>query len=640
MAEDLDSFFSAGGPLAACLEGYEPREGQLRMARAVARALGAGGVLLAEAGTGTGKTLAYLVPALLSGKKVVVSTATKTLQAQILDHDVPLLAAACGRPVPVALLKGRENYLCLRRFARFRARPLFRFASEAEGYARLERWAGQTPTGDRAEMAGLPDDYGPWREVCSTADSCAGGRCDREAECHLVRQRRAAQRAQVVVVNHHLYFADLAVRSASPGEVLPRHDAVVFDEAQHLEATATQYFGVRVSARRVAELVRDAVGALGTEAKDGVGAAALDALRESGERFWDSLPPAEPAVRLRGALGGEPARRLAPLLDALGRWVDRMAPRQARSPEEEALFRRGEELRADLALFGRAPEPGEVRWLEGRARNPSLHSAPVGIGDALAQTVFRDRGVVLTSATLRVGADFAYLRSRLAVPERAEEIAVPSPFDHRSRGLLYVPGTLPEPNDPAFPTKAVEEAEALVGLSRGRAFCLFTSHRALHAAADALRGRLRFPLLVQGDAPREVLLRSFRETGNAVLLGAQSFWEGVDVPGDALSLVVIDRIPFASPSEPLVEARIEEAQARGESPFRSFQLPAAAMTLRQGVGRLLRRVGDRGVVAILDRRVAERSYGKVLLSSLPPFPLVRDRAAVAAFFSEGDPAPP
>jgi ATP-dependent DNA helicase DinG len=635
MVDELEAFFAAGGPLASCLEGYELREGQLQLARAVEGTLRGGGVLLAEAGTGTGKTLAYLVPALLSGKKVVVSTATKTLQAQILDHDVPLLAAATGRPVPVALLKGRENYLCLRRFARFRSRPLFRFAAEAEGYTRLERWAGRTGTGDRAEMPELPDDYGPWRDLCSTSDSCIGGRCDQEADCHFVRQRRAAQRAQVVVVNHHLFFADLAVRSASPGEVLPRHDAVVFDEAQHLEATATQYFGVRVSARRVGELLREAGAALGKEAKgEGGLAAALATVREASDHFWESLPPAEPAVRLREALGGEAARGLGALLEALGRWADRLAPRQGRSQEEETLFRRGEDLRADLGRFALPPEAGEVRWLEGRGRNPSLHSAPVGIGTSLAEAVFSNRAAVLTSATLQVGGDFSYLRSRLAVPQEAEEISVPSPFDHRSRGLLYVPRNLPDPNDPSFSPRAVEEVEALVGASRGRAFCLFTSHRALHTAAEALRGRVGFPLFVQGEAPREVLLRSFREAGNAVLLGAQSFWEGVDVPGEALSLVVIDRVPFASPGEPLVEARIEEARARGESPFRSFQLPAAAMSLRQGVGRLLRRAGDRGVVAILDRRVAERAYGRTLLSSLPPFPMTRERKAVEVFFSQ------
>jgi ATP-dependent DNA helicase DinG len=576
------------------------------------------------------------VAAALSGKKIVISTATKTLQTQILEREIPLVSRALGRTVSAALLKGRENYLCLRRYKRYTSQHLLRFAGRSEV---LEEWAGRTQTGDREEIEGLPEEFDIWGRVAATSDTCRGQKCRHFEDCFLQARRKAAQRAQIVVVNHHLFFADLAVRSESAGEVIPRYSAIIFDEAHHLETVATQYFGVRLNSHRVAELVRDAGTLEGAKASAGSLAETVDAVARAAENLWTVLAPEEGALRLHDGLDGEAGKRLTHLAGAVERWIERIGDIQGgakgdESSDIEALVRRARTLLGELRLFAEPPPSGEVRWVETRGKGVFLHSVPVDVGPVLAERLFaRGAPVVLTTATLRVGGEFSYIRNRLGVPETAKEFVAESPFDYPRQCLIYVPRDMPDPNTPEFPRAVVDTLMQILGASRGRAFCLFTSHRILRLTAQGLRGQVPYRLLVQGDAPRDTLLRSFREDVSSVLLGAQAFWEGVDVPGEALSAVIIDRLPFSSPGDPLVEARVEKILERGGSPFREYQLPVAAMALRQGVGRLIRRPDDRGVIVILDVRIMARSYGSFLRKSLPPAPITRDFSELESFFT-------
>jgi ATP-dependent DNA helicase DinG len=656
----VDEVLGPGGLLAGALSGYESRPGQLQMAAAVRDALAGGRSLLVEAGTGTGKTLAYLVPAILSGMKVVVSTGTKNLQEQIFHKDVPLLRAELPTPFRATLMKGISNYLCLRRFSEHRGRsaamgalrlPLAEPRPEPAASVPLElerllEWARTTDSGDRAELAGLSDEDPLWREVSATVETRLGQRCPRFEDCFVTRARRRAQEADLVIVNHHLFFADLALRTLWPqAQLLPSYEAVIFDEAHQLEDVVTDFFGTTVSTLRLLALDRDLGRAIGR----GEVPPRLVRAREHVERragaFFDELRGRLPGDRAgqpsrrtldRDALAGEAGKLALGLDTALEELAEALDGAQLDDggEEAEALARRAHAIRDDLSLVTEGPakvDPRHVFWGERRGRTVLLHASPVDVADIIREKlVGQTEAVVFTSATLTTGASFDFVRQRLGL-EAADEARVASPFDYRRQALLYLPRDLPEPADAAFTEAIAERMRALVEIFGGRAFLLFTSHRQMQAVHGRLRGRLDLPLLLQGEGPKHLIVEQFKQRPS-VLCATQSFWEGVDVPGDALSLVAIDKLPFAPPDDPLLAARSARLEVNGQDPFLGYHVPRAALALAQGFGRLIRTRADRGVVAILDRRAATRSYGRRVLSSLPAdCPRTDDLEAVRRF---------
>ncbi len=625
----IAAILGAGGALERLSGGFEHRPGQVAMAEAVAATLDDGGVLLAEAGTGTGKSLAYLVPAALSGRLVVVSTATRALQDQLLEHDLPLVARLLGRPVRAAVLKGRQNYLCLYRLARFR--PL----TEAGG--RIAEWATKTEVGDRAEVDGVPESASEWGALTVPSESCLGGACPDFERCFVTRARRRAAQSEVVVVNHHLYFGDLVVREAG-GAVLPEHDAVVFDEAHAVPDVAGLFFGSSASSQRVDRLLRDAASVALDMGSPQDLRLALGALPGASAALFDAVRPAAAGREPWLPIEATPAQRAAHhrLDDALAAVGAALTAHLGSGADLAGLVRRADALRGDLALFFDPADQAHVYYREARDRSVTLARQPVEPAGHLQTSLHgRLRAAVFTSATLAVRGSFEYARGRLGIdPEQVSvrEGAWESPFDYGAQARLYLPAGLPTPSDPRFPEAVAEQVRRLTALTRGRAFVLFTSYRNLNAVRELLDD-LPWPLMAQGDAPRARLLERFRRTEGAVLLATSSFWEGVDVAGEALSLVVIDKLPFGAPNDPVLRARIEAA---GSEAFRTLQLPAAAIALKQGFGRLVRTRKDRGIVAILDPRVQSRGYGKALLRALPAAPVEREVAALERWWTTVD----
>jgi ATP-dependent DNA helicase DinG len=641
--DDLEEIFGPHGPLATSLPGFRPRASQLAMARAVAEALEHRGWLVAEAGTGTGKTFAYLIPALLSGRRVIISTGTRTLQDQLFHRDLPMLSQALGRPAKVALLKGRANYLCRERWLRL-PRELPLEGEPRDLAAGVSRWAEATAEGDLAELPQLPDGH-PLRErITSTRDSCTAGRCAEFSRCHVFAARRRAGEADVVVVNHHLLLADLALKEEGFGDILPSADALILDEAHQLPELAAQFFGTQFSSRKVDDLVAD-----------------LPALLVEGGFDADHVEPAVQAVRLalqralHAALAAGPAgkrrdwseelvgldREARSLVTALSALADALHALDAGDGLTLAAARAGT-LAGELDAVLDAPPAAGARLLQPAARGFLCQVVPFDIGPTLhAIMASRPAAWIFTSATLAVAGDFRHFIERMGMAGRCDTLAIDSPFDYPRQALLYLPGGLPDPTSAEHGAAVIESAAALAELAGGGAFLLFTSHRALAQAAARLRqrwgngGAVRLHLLVQGEAPREQLLREFREHGDAVLLGTASFWEGVDVPGRALRLVVIDRLPFASPEDPVLRARSRHLREQGVNPFSDFQLPEAALALKQGVGRLIRSEADRGVVAILDPRLTGKGYGRQLLAALPPMRRTRELPEVRRMLTTG-----
>ena len=635
-ARALERLFADGGPLATQIPGYRLRPQQLELAQTILEAIEQAAPLVAEAGTGTGKTLAYLAPALLAGGKVLVSTGTKTLQDQLYERDLPAVRAALASGAVRALLKGRANYVCLHRLERATAEARLGGREEAAQLRRIGRFAAQSASGDRAELPDVPDDAPVWQHATSTRENCLGQECPRYQDCFVMKARRGALAADVVVVNHHLFFADVVLRDEGVAELLPSCNTIIFDEAHQLPDTARLFFGESVSTGRLTELARDA--RLELLAAGGA-VPEFDALAGRMDKAARDLRLAFDIENARLSWAQAAARpqfgaALGALEAGLSTFAAALEAQAERSEGLASCARRAQEARATLARLAAVEGAQQVRWVEVFGHALQLHLTPLSSADLFRrQLEEQPRAWIFTSATLSVGEDFSHFKGELGLGEAAAR-SWPSPFDFARQALLYVPRDMPaDPNDPAFTEAVVNAALPVLEASRGRAFMLFSTLRALRRAHELLRDRTDFPLLVQGTGSRSELLSRFRALGNAVLLGSASFREGVDVRGEALSVVIIDKLPFAPPDDPVLAARIEALKARGGNPFTEFQLPQAILQLKQGAGRLIRDQTDRGVLMLCDPRLYSRPYGRLVRASLPPMKPTRELTEVREFFA-------
>ena len=644
----LYNFFAPSGVLSQTHPAYEFRRGQLQMAQAVEEALSEKRHLIVEAGTGTGKTLAYLLPVIRSGKRVIISTGTKNLQEQLFNKDVPFLEQALfpngeGK-LNVCYMKGRNNYLCRKKLYDLTDQPVLSGLEEIEHYRAIAAWEKVTHTGDRAELAALPEASMLWHKLDARSDTCLGQKCSAFENCFITEMHRRATESDIIIVNHHLFFADLAIKQqaeyAPDAGILPEAGAVIFDEAHELEDVAGSYFGVSISNSRVEELCRDVEASLQrNHALSASLSCSVKSLRDRSMFFFALLPQGEGRFAFENRRefleeNGDEFLALQQSFTRLGSELENLPSK----PEEIFNFvRRAQEMQVQLGFLMESEDRNTVFWIErrrgGRERqNVFLQATPIDVAPILKTCLFDQlECAVLTSATLAVGGGFDYIRRRLGL-EHAREIVLPSHFDYENQALFYVPPDLPDPRTPQFAAKAADCIRRLLEISRGRAFVLFTSYAQMNDVYQRLLGDIEFPMLRQGDAPKSALLEEFRITPNAVLFATSSFWQGVDVQGEQLSCVIIDRLPFAVPSDPVVAARVKSIDAEGGNAFFQYQVPAAVITLKQGFGRLIRSLHDRGLLVLLDNRILKKQYGRVFVESLPNYKKTTDFRQVEEFF--------
>jgi ATP-dependent DNA helicase DinG len=642
-ADKLERMLGPGGVVAANHPLYEHRPGQIQMAQAVMDAFEQNQHLCVEAGTGTGKTLAYLLPVIFSNKRVIISTATKNLQEQLFFKDVPFLEKTLGQKLSVCYMKGRGNYLCWNRLEEIEGQA-YLFSPHDPEYLRLiKKWAQKTRTGDRAELTELPEDFALWRHLDARRETCSGQKCRNFEACFVTRIRQQAMESDIVIVNHHLFFADLALRQEDFGSVLPDYSAIVFDEAHEIEDVATQYFGVMVSNYRIEELIRDAGAVLAeTGASSAFLVDQLSKLAERARTFFACfqrkegrfvLQPLSAGNGMRHGLNGDDNLSDAYRTLRLELHVVRTALESipTRNDKIESLSRRSMELEGELAVILEIESKEHVYWCENRGRGVFLCASPIHVADLLKDRLFSQvNSAILTSATLATGGNFSFVKSRLGL-EEACDLIIPSHFDFAGQAILYVPRNIPEPREEGWGPQACRELETILDASDGRAFVLFTSYAQMDQVYQSLKNRLRFPMFIQGEKSKSGLLESFRNTPKAVLFATSSFWQGVDVQGEQLSCVVIDKLPFSVPSDPVVAARIAQITESGGNAFYEYQIPTATILLKQGMGRLIRSKTDRGILALLDKRMITKSYGKIFLQSLPPVPLTHDSNKIRTF---------
>jgi ATP-dependent DNA helicase DinG len=623
----IEDILGRDGKLSRFIDDFEFRSSQITMAKQIMKALKQDSCAVIEAGTGTGKTMGYLLPVILSGKKTVISTGTKNLQEQIFFQDLPLISRASGFKVNSVLMKGRKNYLCLHRYHQHFLQPFLLVPFENESKTRLDKWINETKSGDRAELPWLADDDILWDALSASSDQCIGSECPDIKDCFLNELRKRAARADIIIVNHHLFFADMMVKSGGFGEIIPRFQTVVFDEAHKIEETAVNYFGESLSTHQLDEFVKDAENDLKQHGCLKKMANNLNVIRTGAENLRRLFALTEEKGRIKenelAAVHQGPSRDIRMALDEISQKTGQL------------ISTRADDLILSLETIFSGQRPDWLNWYERKKRGVSFHSSPLDISQTLIQRLYEgSKSVIFTSATLSTNGSFDYIRSRLGIPEDASEGIYPSHFDFKDQTLFYIPLDLPGPGAQDFAVRASERILNMLRISSGRALVLFTSYSNMNAVYDRIKDNLPYKVLRQGDSPKSILLDQFRDDTHSVLLATGSFWEGVDVPGESLSCLIVDKLPFDSPGDPLVSARIEVIRARNGNPFMEYQLPSAIIALKQGLGRLIRKQSDRGVLSILDSRIIKSRYGRLFIESLPEMNVTHDLKDVRKFFEQ------